>query len=223
MAAKTKNTERREDALSRERIIAAAIEILDAGGENGLTVRALAAHFTTGLGAIYWHMSSKADIIAAATDAVLAGPAAAAPPDPGDAIRALALRVFDSIDDHPWAGAQLSRTASQPTTLKIFESIGLQVQALGVPAAAQFNTASALLSYILGVANQNAALAQSAEPGTNRTAVLEGVSAMWTDLDPTHFSFIRSIAPQLRDHDDRAQFLAGIDLLLAGIQASATS
>ena len=50
--------------------------------------------------------------------------------------------------------------------------------------------------------------------GTNRTAFLESVSA---DLDPDDFSFTRTVAGRLRDHDDREQFLAGIDLILAGI------
>ncbi len=41
MATKTQRTERRTDALSKERIVEAAIEILDADGESALTFRAL--------------------------------------------------------------------------------------------------------------------------------------------------------------------------------------
>jgi hypothetical protein len=91
------------------------------------------------------------------------------------------------------------------------------VQALGVPPAAQFNSASALVNYILGVAGQNAANARGQEPGTNRTAVLETVSTAWADLDPAEYPFAHNVAGQLRDHDDREQFLAGIDLIIAGI------
>lgn len=32
-------------------------------------------------------------------------------------------------------------------------------------------------------------------------------------------SFTRAVANQLRDHDDREQFLAGMDLVLTGITA----
>ena len=42
--------QRRTDALSRERIVDAAIELLDAEGESGLTFRALAARLATGPG-----------------------------------------------------------------------------------------------------------------------------------------------------------------------------
>jgi hypothetical protein len=40
---------------------------------------------------------------------------------------------------------------------------------------------------------------------------------VWANLDPDEYPFTRNVAGQLRDHDDREQFLAGIDLILAGI------
>ena len=46
------------------------------------------------------------------------------------------------------------------------------------------------------------------------------VSDRWKDLDPDAYAFTRSVAARLRDHDDRADFLAGIDLILDGIAAS---
>jgi AcrR family transcriptional regulator len=216
----TRNTGRRVDALSRERIVGAAVDMLDEAGESGLTVRALAARLSTGLGAIYWHVTNKDDLLVAATDAVLTSALAtgAAADGPAAAIRAVALGVFDAVDAHPWAGTQLPRLTSQLTTLKVFERLGRQVRALGVPAEVQFDAASALLNYILGVAGQNAALARSVPPGTDRTAILESVSATWAGLDPEEHSFARTVAGRLADHDDRAQFLAGIDLILAGIR-----
>jgi AcrR family transcriptional regulator len=218
MAARARSAERREDALSRERIVDAAVEMLDAAGESGLTFRALSAQLRTGPGAIYWHVANKSELLIAATDAVLAGAMAVDAGDdmPETAIRAVALGVFDAIDAHPWAGTQLS-TPSQPTMLRIFERIGRQLQALGVPVTAQFDSATALWSYILGVGEQNAANARAQEPGMNRTEFLESAAARWANLDADEYPFTRSVAGQLRDHDDRAQFLAGIDLLLAGL------
>ncbi|WP_328473775.1 TetR family transcriptional regulator [Actinoplanes sp. NBC_00393] len=206
-------------ALSRERIVEAAIELLDTRGESGLTFRALSAQLKTGAGAIYWHVANKDELLAAATDAVLAGllTSGAAGATPQGEIRAVALGLFDAIDTHPWIGTQLSRLASQSATLQIFERLGRQVQALGVPDGAQFNAASALLNYILGVAGQNAANARSQEPGTSRSDVLGAESATWADLDPADFPFLHHVAGQLREHDDREQFLAGVDLILAGI------
>jgi AcrR family transcriptional regulator len=184
-----------------------------------LTFRALSAHLKTGPGAIYWHVANKSDLLVAATGAVLAGATAAgtAGNTPEDAIRAIALGAFDAIDAHPWVGAQLTRIPSQPAMLQIFERIGQQVQALGVPVTAQFNSASALLNYILGVGQQNAANARAHEPGANRAQLLETMATGWANLDADEYPFTRTVAGQLRDHDDREQFLAGIDLILTGI------
>lgn len=221
MKARTGHTERRADALSRERIVDAAVELLDVEGEGGLTFRKLAWNLKTGPGAIYHHVANKEELLDAATDAVLTPAMAdgvAGYAGEQDAVRAVALAVFDAIDAHPWVGAQLARTPSQPPMLRIFERLGRHVQDLGVPADAEFTSASALLNYILGVAGQNAANARVLAPSTNRADFLATVSDAWADLDPDEFPFTRSVAGQLRVHDDREDFLAGIDLILDGVR-----
>ncbi|MGW7104397.1 TetR/AcrR family transcriptional regulator [Streptomyces sp. NPDC054838] len=225
MATRTRRPERRQEPLSRERIVSAAVELLDTVGETGLTFRALAQHLATGPGAIYWHVTGKSELLGAAAEAVVT--AAISGGDGGDdgdvtpqgAIRALAVGVFDAIDAHPWVGTQLARTPGQPPMVQVFERLGRQVQALGVPGARQFTAASALLNYILGVAGQNAANARAHQPDADRAKFLDAVATAWTELDPDQYAFTRNVADQLRDHDDRAEFLAGIDLILTGITA----
>jgi AcrR family transcriptional regulator len=219
MAATTKRTQRRADALSKERIVEAAIEILDAEGESALTFRALTARLATGSGAIYWHVANKNELLAATTNDVIARvmTEVASGSEPRQAIRAIALGVFDAIDAHPWVGAQLSREPWHSAMLQIFEGIGEQLGALGVPERAQFDCASALLNYILGLAGQYAAGSRLLPRGTDRTAFLASFAAQWAQLDPAEYPFVRQVAPQLPEHDDREQFVAGIDLILAGI------
>jgi AcrR family transcriptional regulator len=219
MATRTQRTERRTDALSKERIVEAAIEILDADGESALTFRALTARLATGSGAIYWHVANKNDLLAATTDDVIARimTEVVSGGEPREAIRAVALGVFDAIDAHPWVGARLSLEPWQSAVLRIFESLGGQLQALGVPERAQFDCASALLNYVLGLAGQYAAGARLVPRDTDRSAFLASVAARWAQLDPAAYPFVRQVATQLPEHDDREQFLAGIDLILAGI------
>ena len=221
MTTRPQQPQRRADALSKEQIVGAAMAILDAEGESALTFRALAARLATGSGAIYWYVASKSELLAAITDDVIArvmtGTVSGA--EPGQAIRATALGVFDAIDAHPWVGAQLSREPWQPAVLQILERVGEQVQALGVPAGAQFDCASAVVNYILGLAGQYAAGARLLAGVTDRPAFLATVAARWRQLDPAAYPFVRQVAAQLPGHDDREQFLAGIDLILAGIGA----
>jgi len=216
MATRTQRTERRTDALSKERIVEAATGILDTDGESALTFRALAARLATGSGAIYWHVANKNDLLAATTNDVIARvmTEVVSGAEPREAIRAIASGVFDAIDAHPWVGAQLSREPWQSAMLQILERVGGQLQALGVPERAQFDCASALVNYVLGLAGQYAAAARLLPPETDRSTFLATVAAQ---LDPAKYPFVRQVATQLRDHDDREQFLAGIDLILAGI------
>jgi AcrR family transcriptional regulator len=221
MAKAMRGTERREDALSRERIVDAAIELLDDEGESGLTFRALSTRLATGHGAIYWHVANKSELMVAASDAVVARAlkAAVARAAPRKTIRSIAVAVFDALDAHPWVGAQLSGPP-QTALLLIFERLGRQVQALGVPDGAKFTAASTLLSYVIGVSVQNAANRSLCEPNANRAEFLKVMAARWKELDADEYSFTRSVATHLRKHDDRDEFLAGVDLILAGIESS---
>lgn len=225
---KKPQTTRRDTSLSRERIIETAIAILDEEGESALTFRTLAQRLATGAGAIYWHVADKHDLLAAACDAVTAQTLAGYVPQgvperaPEAGVHAIASGVFDMMEAHPWAGAALIRAGGQGPLVRILESLGRQVQAMGVAHADQWATVSALLNYILGVAGQNAANMQLARSGgVERAGLLDAMAAAWSGLDAGRYPFVRSMAGDLRAHDDRLDFLAGIDLILRGIRSGA--
>jgi AcrR family transcriptional regulator len=233
VAPRTRRSTRRTEALSRERIVAAAVDLLDAAGEGGLTFRALTEHLATGPGAIYWHVANKDELLGAATDALVADALAVGPVEPSgtpesqdsphDRIRAVALGLYDVLDDHPWLATQLStqlsRDPSGSVTTRIFESLGRPIRALGAPESIWFVATSALMYYVLGAGGQNAVNARIAGPDTDRAEFLDAASSGWEALDPDDYPFTRAVAEQLRDHDDREQFLAGITLILAGVTA----
>jgi AcrR family transcriptional regulator len=222
MATKARSVQRREDALSRDRIVDAAIELLDAGGEDGLTFRALSEHLATGPGAIYNHIADKDALLVAACDTLVARTLDASRPgsSPRAAIRTLALALFDAMDAHPWMGAALVRAAGQSPSVRLLERLGQAIQALGVPRKSQWAAASALLHYIVGVGSHNAAQSQFARArGLARDRHLGTLATQWTQLDATLYPFVRSMSAQLPMHDDRADFLAGIDLVLGGLGA----
>ncbi|MBB5191173.1 AcrR family transcriptional regulator [Silvimonas terrae] len=222
MPRKNPSPDKREDALSRERIIEAAITLLDTSGESGLTFRALADALATGAGAIYWHIAHKNDLLTAVCDAVIArtlqaaGGAGAATPHA--TVRAIALAVFEAIDAHPWVGSALTQAPGQLPHVRLLEHIGQQVRQLGVPEATQWVVACTLVNYMVGVGGQNAANAQFArQEGIERDGFLASMANTWLALDADEFGFTRSMATCLRTHDDRADFLTGIDLILRGI------
>ncbi|MCX4429513.1 TetR/AcrR family transcriptional regulator [Streptomyces mirabilis] len=226
MATRTRRPQRRNQVLSREQIIDTAIELLDAGGEGALTSRALTEHLATGSGAIYYHVGSRDELLDTVTETVVTAALTARPTGaaatPGDEIRVVALALFDAIAEHPWLATrlilQVVRNPVGPVTLGIFERIGRQVEALGVPQGSWFDAASTLVHYILGAVSQNAHIdgdSSAVEP--DRAEFLDASVTAWQELDPEDYPFMHAIVGQLGEHDDREQFLTGIAIVLDGL------
>ncbi|MFJ4440190.1 TetR/AcrR family transcriptional regulator [Streptomyces sp. NPDC088923] len=233
---------RRTSGLSRDLIIRTAIEILDEGGESALTIRALTIRLRTGYGALYHHVSDRNDLLTGATDAIITGVLSGTAPDadrlgsgtetdtdprgtgtaadPRASLRALALGLFDAVEAHPWVGRELSREPWRPALLDFYEAIGRLLDALAVPDEARFDAAGTFMSFVLGAGAQSAANASHlATATTARDTFLAATASRWTDLDPAKYPFVRATVTRLSDHDDREQFLAGVDIILRGIAA----
>jgi hypothetical protein len=66
---------------------------------------------------------------------------------------------------------------------------------------------------------QNAANARAfASSKMDRSAFLAKVAAQWAQLDLPRYPSVYKAGTQLREHEDREQLPAGIDLILASIQ-----
>jgi AcrR family transcriptional regulator len=226
MAARTPHPQRRNQVLSREQIIRTAIELLDAGGEGALTTRALTERLSTGSGAIYYRVGSRDELLDSATETVVTAALAAEPVQatatPEDEIRTVALALFDAIAEHRWLAThlilQLVRKPFGPVTVGIFERIGRQLGALGVPRASWFDAASTLVHYVLGAVSQNARIdGDTAAVEPDRAEFLDATAAAWQDLDAEEYPFMHAIVGQINEHDDREQFLTGIAVVLHGL------
>ncbi|MDJ1132880.1 TetR/AcrR family transcriptional regulator [Streptomyces iconiensis] len=228
MATRARRSQRRNQVLSREQITETAIELLDTGGEGALTVRALTERLATGSGAIYYRVGTRDELLDTATETVIAAALATEPAraaaTPEDEIRVVALALFDAIAEHQWLATrltlQINRNPVGPVTVGIFERIGRQVGALGVPQAAWFDATSALVHYILGAVSQNARIdgdTSGVGADTDREEFFGAASTAWQELDPDDYPFMHAIVGQMREHDDREQFLTGIGFVLDGI------
>lgn len=198
--------------VTREQIVRGAIHLLDYEGEDALTLRALAAHLGCGTAPIYRHLEGKSELLLAATNLLIGEALAEVRSDAFDAIRAIAVGVFDEVEAHPWLGTQLSVAPWPSATMQIFERIGQQLNGRN-----QFTAATTLVSYIIGVSTQNAAQSRAMPPDAKRAAYLAAEAERWRALDPAAYPFTRRMAANLRKHDDRAEFLAGVELILTGI------
>lgn len=213
-------TPRRTDALSRDRIVAAALEILDEGGEAALTARSITTRLDTGRGAIYHHVRSVDALLAAAADRAIAdrtSPVQEDPTDPIEQLRTYCLRLYDVVDERPWVGAQVSRDPNQPAVFRIWKTVGARLGRLGLVGTARADAGSVLVNTVLGAAGQRAAQKRLTSDAAARQAYLDDLAAAWVRDDPD--DSVADAAGALRDHDDRAQFAAGVDIVLLGIRA----
>ncbi|CAL9271672.1 hypothetical protein SUDANB5_00116 [Streptomyces sp. SudanB5_2050] len=226
MATRKPRSARRNQVLSQERIIETAIELLDAGGEAAMTTRALTERLSTGSGAIYYRVGSRDELLDTVTEALvtaaLAADSVTASSSPEDEIRTVALALFDAIAEHPWLASRLTQQVVRKpfglVTVGIFERIGRQVGALGVPRASWFDAASTLVHYILGAVSQNTRIEGDTPDGShNRETFLDATAVAWQQLDAEDYPFMHAVVSQMQAHDDREQFLNGIAVIVDGL------
>jgi AcrR family transcriptional regulator len=92
------------DTLTRDQIIKAAIDLLDAEGLEGLNMRALGRRLGSAATAVYWHVGSKENLIALAGDQVwneIALPDLTAT-DWRTAATRMATELYSMLIRHPW-------------------------------------------------------------------------------------------------------------------------
>ncbi|QWF83806.1 TetR/AcrR family transcriptional regulator [Amycolatopsis sp. CA-230715] len=92
------------DTLSREQIVGAAMELLDAEGVNGLSMRRLGTKLDAGATSIYWHVKNKDALLELASDHAFGEIEL---PDAAEigwraAVTALADGMRSMVLRHPW-------------------------------------------------------------------------------------------------------------------------
>lgn len=203
--------------LSRERIIRVAITLLDSEGLAGLSMRRLADRLDAGAMSLYWYFSTKDELLVAATETVLGEIRLQDLADDWrEVIRSIAFDIRAAIRRHPWLRQMLSsRPAAGPNGLAVFEAILLSLTKIGLDGHRLDVAATTLVGYVLGFAvGEDVWVDAFQAEGQEGLTFPPGLMAEQPVLDPYFAAATR------RDPDRR--FAAGINLVLAGIEAGAT-
>ncbi|WP_123666670.1 TetR/AcrR family transcriptional regulator [Actinocorallia herbida] len=212
-----------------EAVLAAAVGLLDEAGPSALTFRALATRLGTGVGSIYWYVASKDELLDRATDHAVGEVLAAVEAQPGGDdpiadLRAMAVALFDVIVDRPWLAAYFMRnTDVQDNSLRLYEKLGQQMLRLDLTPRQRFHAVSAVVGVVVGTAaDLGAEPPQELLDGSvNREEYLGRFADTWRALDPAEYPFVHQIVDEFAGHDDREQFLAALELTLAGLRLQA--
>ena len=210
-------TGKRRRALTRSRVLEAAMELADEGGIGSVTMRELGRRLGVEAASLYNHVSGKDDLFEGLTDLVTAEiDTGAEHADWKSAMRRRAVGARGVFKRHPWASALIDSR----------EHMGLAALAyadrvLGVLLDAGFSpgdAASAFLvldSYIYGFERQRASLSLGDDVDTTQTA--QDVLAAIT---PDDFPALMQVAGEfaVRPYDEDAVFDLGLHMILSGLE-----
>jgi AcrR family transcriptional regulator len=141
----------RRRPLSRERILAAALELVDEQGIDALSMRKLGQSLGYEAMSLYNHVANKDDLLAGILDLVLAE---MEPPDPAGglpAIRASAISAHQALKRHPWAATMLMSPASiRPARIAYMEALLASLRGAGLSAETTYHAYHVIDAHIIG-------------------------------------------------------------------------
>lgn len=166
----------RRDALTRDRITAAAVDLLDTTGAAALTMRRLAERLDVAPPTLYWHVKTKDDVLDLAVDAIFAEVSV---PDRSDDWAADAATLVSrwrvTMLRHPWSPPLLGRPMLGPNVLARTEFLQSTLARAGLAGAALVAATHGLANLTIG-----SALTESTwrtEPRVSQTAAHEHIRA----------------------------------------------
>lgn len=197
--------------LSRPLVVAAALELVDQAGADGLTMRALARHLGVDPMALYRHVQDKEDLLGAMCDVAVADLPPldlGAPWEPQ--VRELALALYAALIRRPSLLPVLASAPATAVSLAAAQQAIALLVAAGADEQAAATAFSVVFSYVIG-----AAMVSIADPPAagDQAALREGARALLADEDPPHLEAAASLMQSPEDLE------RGLDLLLAGISA----
>lgn len=146
---------RSDSGLRLERIVTAAVDLLDREGPSALTMRKFAAELGVHATSLYWYVKRREDLIDLAVDEVLREAATA--PSPEGAwdvvVTRTARSMYDAFTAHPWVAAFAgSRPLVGPNALALSARILAALASTGAPERQLTIAATTVSNLILGSA-----------------------------------------------------------------------
>jgi AcrR family transcriptional regulator len=149
-----------QPALSREQIVRAAVELLDADGLAGLSMRRLGTRLGAGATSAYWYVANKDELLELATDEVMGEVRVPDAAEVGwrEACGACARGVRAMILAHPWLARLLgTRPNFGPTARRMSDRVVEALTTAGFAGAEVAYASSLILGHALGIASTEAA------------------------------------------------------------------
>jgi AcrR family transcriptional regulator len=210
---------REKRPLTREKIVEAALVLLERDGLQGLSMRRLAQELGSGAASLYWHVGDKEELLSLLLDRIV-GETPVPEPDPENwqgTVKELARGVRRHLSQRRDA-AQLSlgRVPAGPNSLPILERNLAVLAASKLPPRVIAYAADMFALYV-------GAFAYEESLRTEEHASAEQIGAYFASLPPEQFPTMTRLASDLVAGDSDARFEFAIDLLIRGLEAMGAS
>lgn len=208
------------ERLDRQRVIDAAVALLDAEGLDALSTRRLGAVLRASANAMYWHVGSKENLVGLATDAVFAELELSFAAEAWrDRLAATARELRRLFTRHPWLTAAFSANPR----IHGAEIVRFQNHLLQVCHQAGFTgfdldwAGAAVFSYVVGDAWGQASSPSGGDPADTAAELVEQVKG-----DLAEYPLLLERYTALANADsaavDDASFEFGLRAVLNGLQ-----
>jgi AcrR family transcriptional regulator len=197
-----------------DRIVTAALQIVDDEGADALSMRTLAQRLNSGTATLYRHFTSRAGLIAAVVDKMFGAielDVAALNASPWqDACKVAAHSMFDALCRHRNVASLLvDDVPVGPNALAAREQMLAFLLANGFPPALAARSYATLSRYILGFAMQ---LTNNSRGNLGEAPLAQ----IFHNLDPSQFPATVAVADSLPvPFED--EFAFGLDLIVDGL------
>jgi AcrR family transcriptional regulator len=205
-------------ALSRERVVTAAMELADRDGLDALSMRRLGGILGVDPMSLYNHVRDKDDLLDAMADTAVAGIA----PSPGEGhwterLRSTILSARATMLRHPWAPRLIEqRDRPGPATLRYFDTvIGILMDG-GLAIDLTHHALHLLGSRVIGF-NQD--LFDDRSEAARDPAVIALMASQLADSHPYVARMAGTVSHEggLGGCDDDVEFTFALDLILEGL------
>ncbi|WP_422770426.1 TetR/AcrR family transcriptional regulator [Plantactinospora sp. WMMC1484] len=216
-----------QPTLSREQIVRTAIELLDAEGPAGLSMRRLGTRLGAGATSVYWYVANKDELLELAVDEVMGEVYV---PEVGDTswrvgASVLATGIRAMLLRHPWAIGLLGvRPTIGPNAMRIGDRTVALLTAAGF-AGLELAHASAMLSaHAIGSATTVSAMLNSMRrSGMSMREIAEKLEANVRRIAPDHPHYDewrQQVGPAAYDPERvwDESFMFGLERLLDGLE-----
>ena len=204
--------------LNRDRIVEAALELIDDAGTDALSMPRLARHLGVGVMSLYTHIDNKDDLLDAIVQRVLVS----LPPLAGDGwderIRSHFAALRDAFLAHPGLGTVFTtKNVATRAVLDLLEANLSELTAAGIPGDEAVQLYYAMLTYTLGFVAWELPRTQALPPDEYASRWQTAIDTTSTATHPT----LHRLAADLRSVASPSQYDDGLRRLTRSIDLAA--